>query len=83
MHIPGSRHDNQPSHYPTTIELAYMASRAMHVAYIGDKIEFHLYPSTPSVVQAAFDKPCELSGDTAFFSGGVTTQAVMSGKRVR
>lgn len=52
-------------------------------AAVGDKIEFHFYPTTHSVAQAAFDKPCEPSSDTAFFSGGVTTQAVMSGKRIR
>ncbi|KFY99244.1 hypothetical protein V498_00898 [Pseudogymnoascus sp. VKM F-4517 (FW-2822)] len=50
-------------------------------AAVGDKVEFHFYPTTHSVAQAAFDKPCQPSSDTAFFSGGVTTQA--SGKRRR
>ncbi|OBT68574.1 hypothetical protein VE03_01712 [Pseudogymnoascus sp. 23342-1-I1] len=44
-------------------------------AAVGDKVEFHFYPTTHSVAQAAFDAPCEPSSDTAFFSGGVTTQA--------
>ncbi|OBT38852.1 hypothetical protein VE00_10710 [Pseudogymnoascus sp. WSF 3629] len=52
-------------------------------AAIGDKVEFHFYPTTHSVAQAAFDKPCEPSSDTAFFSGGVTTQAAASGKTRR
>ncbi|KFY02320.1 hypothetical protein O988_02212 [Pseudogymnoascus sp. VKM F-3808] len=49
-------------------------------AAVGDQVEFHFYPTTHSVAQAAFDKPCEPSSDTAFFSGGVTTQALTSGK---
>ncbi|KFY35937.1 hypothetical protein V494_05468 [Pseudogymnoascus sp. VKM F-4513 (FW-928)] len=49
-------------------------------AAVGDKVEFHFYPTTHSVAQAAFDKPCEPSSDSAFFSGGVTTQAATSGK---
>ncbi|KFZ09939.1 hypothetical protein V501_05426 [Pseudogymnoascus sp. VKM F-4519 (FW-2642)] len=52
-------------------------------AAVGDKVEFHFYPTTHSVAQAAFDKPCEPSSDTAFFSGGVTTQAATSGKTRR
>ncbi|KFY26263.1 hypothetical protein V493_04186 [Pseudogymnoascus sp. VKM F-4281 (FW-2241)] len=52
-------------------------------AAVGDKVEFHFYPTTHSVAQAAFDKPCVPSSDSAFFSGGVTTQAATSGKRIR
>lgn len=43
-------------------------------AAVGDKIEFHFYPATHSVAQAAFDKPCEPSSDDAFFSGGITVK---------
>lgn len=49
-------------------------------AAVGDKVEFQFFPVTHSVAQAAFDAPCVPSGDTAFFSGGITS-GPKSGKR--
>lgn len=38
-------------------------------AAAGDKVEFHFYPGDHSVVQAAFENPCEPLNDSSVFSG--------------
>lgn len=42
-------------------------------AAVGDKIEFHFFPPTHSVVESSFDTPCSPVNSSAFFSGGFTT----------
>lgn len=39
----------------------------------GEKVEFHFYPKNHSVVQAAFDNPCQPMSQTSFFSGFMPT----------
>jgi plastocyanin len=50
------------------------------VAAVGSQVEFIYFPPTHSVVQAAFDAPCQPINDTGFFSGSFTTS---SGPNVR
>ena len=40
---------------------------------VGEKIEFHFFAPTHSVVQGSFDNPCQPIGPNAFFSGGIST----------
>jgi plastocyanin len=49
-------------------------------AAVGSQVEFIYFPPTHSVVQAAFDAPCQPINDTGFFSGSFTTS---SGPNVR
>ncbi|KAF4216352.1 hypothetical protein CNMCM8980_005261 [Aspergillus fumigatiaffinis] len=37
----------------------------------GSKVEFHFYPSSHSVAQAAFSKPCHPLNESSFYSGTI------------
>lgn len=45
------------------------------VAAPGSQVEFIFFPPQHSVVQAAFDAPCQPISDTGFFSGTFTTSS--------
>ncbi|MCJ1484704.1 hypothetical protein MMC06_004877 [Schaereria dolodes] len=53
-------------------KLLYVPSTVF--ADIGDEVQFEFYPQNHSVVQAAFDAPCQPISNNAFYSGYVPSQ---------
>ncbi|KAH7140610.1 Cupredoxin [Dactylonectria macrodidyma] len=41
-------------------------------AAVGDKIEFHFYPTSHSVAQSSFEDPCKPLNSSSFYSGPIT-----------
>ncbi|EKD16182.1 uncharacterized protein L3040_009583 [Drepanopeziza brunnea f. sp. 'multigermtubi'] len=64
-----------PVHSVTVGKSGLVFDPSTITAQVGDKIEFHFFPSRHSVAQSSFAKPCEPLNATSFFSGGVTTAA--------
>jgi plastocyanin len=69
------------------LPLVYAQSGAVHTVDVGEhgltfdpdtltvspgsKVEFHFYPSSHSVAQAAFSKPCHPLNESSFYSGTI------------
>ncbi|KAI9053979.1 hypothetical protein LZ554_002923 [Drepanopeziza brunnea f. sp. 'monogermtubi'] len=66
---------SSPIHSVTVGKSGLVFDPSTITAQVGDKIEFHFFPSRHSVAQSSFAKPCEPLNATSFFSGGVSTAA--------